>query len=235
MLAPDLCHGDLDNRTYHMGRSANAITYYHNAVNEYTKIGGTARSQDAAGNLTDDGTYTFEWDYLNRLTRIERNSDSGTVAVFDYDALSRRVVKYDAAGGSTLRFYYSDEGGTEQMVTAQGWGNWRCIEEYDTSTTPVRQRYYLGGATYTDELILLENDVGDNTGTFYALQDARFTVMALVNTSGAAVERYKYDAYGNVVFQDANFSDLQGQTSGYGNTFTFTVSRGAQTRPLMGA
>ena len=187
-------YDDVGNRTYHIDRSANAVTYYHNAVNEYTKIAATARAHDAAGNLTDDGTYTYQWDYQNRLTRIERNSDSGAVAVFDYDAFSRRVLKYDAVATSTLRFYYADEDRPEPIVTARGWGNWRCIEEYDTSATPVRQRYYLHGPTYTDELIYINNDIGDNTGTFYAFQDHLFTTMALTNTSGSVVERYRYDA-----------------------------------------
>jgi YD repeat-containing protein len=64
---------------------------------------------DLAGNLSDDGAYTYQWDYANRLTKIVRKSDSGTVAVLDYDALSRRILKYDAVANITLRFYYSDE------------------------------------------------------------------------------------------------------------------------------
>ena len=77
-------------------------------ANEHTKIYPTARSHDAAGNLTDNTAYTYEWDYATRLTRVEGNGDSGTLAVLDYDALSRRVVKYDAVDDVTLRFYCSD-------------------------------------------------------------------------------------------------------------------------------
>ena len=218
-------YDDVDNRTYHVDRSANAITYYHNVVNEYTKIGTTARSHDAAGNLIDDGTYTYQWDYQGRLTRIERKSDSGTVALLDYDALSRRVAKYDSVAASTGRFYYADDADAQLDVRSPGWGEWHCIEEYDTSGTPARQRYYVYGPAEMDELLCLNNDVGDNTGTFYALHDHLYSVVALVDTNGSAVERYKYNAYGNVLFQDGSFNDLDPQTSAYGNPFTFTGRR----------
>ena len=206
----EFLYDDVGNRTYHLDRSANSVTYQHSLVNEYTKVSTTARGHDASGNLTDDGTYTYQWDYASRLTRIERNSDSGTVAVLDYDAIGRRVLKYDAVAGSTRRFYYDAA---------------RCIEEYNSAATPARQRYFVHGATYVDELAYLNNDVGENTGTFYALHDQLLSVMGLVNTSGAAVERYKYDAYGAVKFQDANFADLGTQTSAYGNPLTFTGRR----------
>ena len=126
------------------------------------------------------------------------------------NSLVRRVVQYDPADTDTLRFCYN---------------GFRCVEEYDASTTPTRQRYYVHGSGYIDELAYLENDIGDNTGTSYALHDRQFSVMALANTSGTVVERYKYDSYGAVKFQDANGSDLGTQTSAYGNPFTFTGRR----------
>ena len=35
------------------------VTYATDVVNQYTQIGGTARTHDNNGNLTDDGTYLF--------------------------------------------------------------------------------------------------------------------------------------------------------------------------------
>ena len=49
------------------GGSTTTVTNTVNAVNEYTAVGATSLVYDANGNLTDDGTDTYEYDFRNRL------------------------------------------------------------------------------------------------------------------------------------------------------------------------
>lgn len=45
---------------------------------------------DANGNLTSDGTKTYDWNALNQL--IEVKEGSTTVATFEYDGKGRRTT-----------------------------------------------------------------------------------------------------------------------------------------------
>ena len=67
-----------------------------------------ARTYDNAGKLTTDKDgYEHEYDYENRILKIE-DSNSSTVAEFAYDALSRRFEKKDVIDpNNTTRYYYS--------------------------------------------------------------------------------------------------------------------------------
>jgi len=55
-------YDDLGNRLTVNTRSDQDVAYSHNVANEYTAIGGTNVSHDAAGNLSADG-YTYEYNY----------------------------------------------------------------------------------------------------------------------------------------------------------------------------
>ena len=47
-----------------------------------TAVGGTSHTQDANGNLTDDGTYEYEYDFHNHLIKVTDKSSSTTVATY---------------------------------------------------------------------------------------------------------------------------------------------------------
>src|SRR3989304_7492032 len=110
------------NRTKIYAKSSTATEYLHNPVNEYTKVGGTGYEYDAAGNLTKDATYTYYWDYENRLTKVKKVFDSSDVAEYTYDATMRRVEKVDQAADPdvTTRFYYD---GWSDIAEHDGAGN----------------------------------------------------------------------------------------------------------------
>ncbi len=71
---------------------------------------------DAAGNLIDDGTYSYTFDALNQLAAIKRNSDNKWLVSFQVDALGRQIIKYDhlhydATNNFTpIEYYYYDGG-----------------------------------------------------------------------------------------------------------------------------
>lgn len=87
------------------------------------------------------------------------------------------------------------------------WQGWQVMEERDpfggtgSTDTPVRQ--YIWG-TYVDECIQLTTYtiLGSQSlpaGAYYLLQDLLYRAVALTNSSGAIVEAYDTDAYGNTL------------------------------------
>jgi RHS repeat-associated protein len=188
-LTHDFDYDDLGNwLTY--TNNATAQTRLHNAVNEITKIGTTELLYDAAGNLTKDnaggnGPYHTFYDAENRLTRIEQDN-STLVASYKHDALGRRIEFIDAVGSVTKRYLHDGD---------------QVIEEYNGAATPARQRYYIWG-NYVDELLLLNDDAGDDSD-YFVCHDQIYSPHALLNSTGSIVERYDYDAYGQPVIYTA--------------------------------
>jgi YD repeat-containing protein len=89
-----------------------------------------------AGNLTTDKDgYTYEYDYENRVVRIE-DSSSNEVAEYAYDALGRRIRVIDSKASTTTLYYYNPE--------------WQVLAEYDNSNN--QQRYFIYG-NYIDEAL----------------------------------------------------------------------------------
>ncbi|MGQ0444903.1 MAG: RHS repeat domain-containing protein, partial [Beijerinckiaceae bacterium] len=75
--------------------NAGTETRQHSAFNEIVRrvTAGTLTNilSDDNGNETDDGIYTFAWDYRNRLKVVTRRSDGQVVAEYTYDESSRRI------------------------------------------------------------------------------------------------------------------------------------------------
>jgi hypothetical protein len=106
---------DLGNRTtVNLRSGANQVyaTDTPNITNRYTAVGGQPLAYDAAGNLTQDHDgYRYVYDYENRITRIYKLNGQTEidVAQYAYDALGRRIGKYDAASLETIYYYYNDQ------------------------------------------------------------------------------------------------------------------------------
>ena len=69
------------------------------------------------------------------------------------------------------------------------------------SSNPNRQ--YVWGERYIDDLMLRDRDTtGDGTldERLYALQDANWNMVAVIDTTGDVQERYAYQAYGSTAF-----------------------------------
>jgi hypothetical protein len=95
----------------------------------------------------------------------------------------------------------------------------------------ITTRQHVWSLVYVDAMVLADLDTG-SSGSFdlrlYVQHDANFNVTALVDTSGAVVERYIYDPYGAVTVLDANWStDADGAAMSAGSTST----RAAATTP----
>ena len=59
----------------------------YNSNNQLTAIGGTGITYDAAGNMTYDGTHTYQYDAEGRLASV----DGGSTWTFVYNALGERA------------------------------------------------------------------------------------------------------------------------------------------------
>ena len=191
-----------------------------NKVNEITDFTETVGpswitpAYDRNGNMTtipkpaDPTTsFTATYDAWNHLVKVQ--SGSSTVATYAYDGVHRRVTT--TSDSTTRHFYYTT--------------SWQAIEErLGISSSPDRQ--FIWGPLYIDHLILRDRDT-DANGTLderlYALQDATWNVTALADTSGGAVERYRYAPYGALTFMDESFASRS--ASDYDSSDTFTGRR----------
>jgi hypothetical protein len=101
-------------------RTVNNEIRKYNSFNELisrSNLTTVTLQSDANGNLADDGTFTYQYDYKNRLRKVWRKADNTLIASYDYDTRGRRV---NAAGtNGSVRFFHA---------------GWREIQEGKTPT-----------------------------------------------------------------------------------------------------
>ena len=124
---------------------------------------------DANGNLTSDGTRTFEWDPLNRLTAATTGTHRSE---FTYNGLSQRVKIVEKDNGAVTS--------AKQFVWIPR--DAQPSEERDASNN-VTKRYYPQGV-----------QVGSTN--YYYTRDHLSSVREMTDSSGTVQARYDYDPYG---------------------------------------
>jgi len=161
-----------------------------NARNEICGGSLTIPTYDANGNMVIDPTgdkyFYNEW---NQITKVE-NSSGTVLETYMYDAEGRRISITNASTGVTTDLYYSGS---------------NVIEERQGGTVTAQ---YVWGLGYTNDLVLRDDNTtsgslgvsGSGLGRrIYVEQDANFDVTSLTDTSGNVLERFAYDAYGNMI------------------------------------
>jgi RHS repeat-associated protein len=198
---------DLGNRTGTVEQRDTTHTHSYAPqppMNRYSAVDGQTLAYDFAGNLTSDKQgYHYEYDYENRIVRIE-NGAGNFVASFDYDALGHRIRKI--AGTETTLYYFDPD--------------WRLLAEY-APTNNQQLRKYIYGNGLDETLRMTDTYAGDNTpaGDYYFLQDHLDSPAALLDSAGAVVERYEFDAYGTRHVYDQNFGDRTNTSFGVSIAF----------------
>ncbi len=132
----------------------------------------TVLSYDRNGNfLTDENGNKFQWDALNRLTKITYPNTA--FSTFAYDGLNHRVqiAEYNSSHSFTSTKNYL-------------WIGQEIAEERDTNNN-VTKRFFPQG----------EQQAGTN---YYYSRDHLGSVRELLNSSGTIVARYSYDPYGRI-------------------------------------
>ncbi len=185
------CSGLTDIRSHNKLNEITQRNTYENIIVPFSYDGAPGASN---GNLINDGTLIYKYDALNRLVQVSRVSDGLVIATYVYDALNRRVRKIITNGGLT--------GDIPDSTTDYFYSGWQVMEERNAANnTPLRQ--YVWG-NYIDECIQLTTFAALGAqnlpvGAYYLLQDLLYRAVALTNSTGAIVEAYGTDAYGNTL------------------------------------
>ena len=191
------------------GVSPTTTSYSANNLNQYTAVGGTSQSHDANGNLTNNGTLTFKYNYRNLITEVRQSSGGALVAEYLYDANGRRVVK-SVSGGIFERYIYAD---VETISVLDGSQAWKQDFVFDV--------------TGIDRILMLEQaDVLDQDGDSntteitrsYYHRNALGSVMEISTASQTEAASYRYAPYGERTISRAGSvqsSDPLGQSWGY--------------------
>ncbi len=173
-----------------------SASYTANNMNAYSGIvygSSYTPAYDNNGNLTSFGSTGYTYDRENRITAV----NSGSTARYDYDALGRRIRK--TAGSDTTNYYYSglqvieERNGRDSVKATYVWGRW-----IDDAVSMQR-----GGQAYFYHTNMLGS------------------VVSVTNSTGTAVERYDYDAFGKPTVYDGSFTLLAGG-SAIGNPYLYT-------------
>ena len=184
-----------------------------NLQNEITSVSGaTTPTYDANGNMTTDQTgLKYVYDAWNRLVTV-KNSGGTTLESYSYDGLGDRMT--NTVGDTTTNFFYSSAG---QVLEEQSGG--------------LYTQRYVWSPNYFNEMIFRDTDTSETgltaTGTSYtrlwAVQDANYNVVALLNNSGTVEERYDYDPFGSVTVMSSTYTVEAG--SSYNWVYLFQGGR----------
>jgi len=145
--------------------SGNSTTQQYQLTNS-----GTSRtlSYDANGNLTNDGTRTFEWDARNQIVAVTVETHRSE---FTYDGLQRRVREIEK------------ENNVVQSDTRLLWCGTEICEERAANGFTVTRRAFRQG-----------EEIG-GVDQYFSL-DHLASVYAVTDATGTAISRYAYDPWG---------------------------------------
>jgi RHS repeat-associated protein len=171
--------------------------YVPNRLNQIASVNGTPLTYDLNGNLTSDGTFTFEYDEENRLRTAIGN---GKTISYEYDPIGRRRQK-DVSGVGITKFI-SD--GAEE------------IEERDSGNNVLRRYAY--GSNVDERVAMLDNALCSGGGRCFYQTNWQGSTVKLLNQSNVTIEIYQYGPFGERV-------DWSPQAPETGNPFRYTGRR----------
>ena len=168
--------------------------------------GGGVCEYDAAGCVTNlvypDGRYVWlKWDSQYRMTAAYTN---GVLAErYGYDALGRRA-------------WIANDAATNHLV----YDGPHVVADVDDEGDLVRTYAYGPGI---DDLLAITLHTGPGAPcTLYPIKDHQNTVLGLIDSTGAVVESYDWDPWGNILtVRDSNDQPIPNRQSAIGNRFTF--------------
>jgi len=190
-------------------------TYYYSNYTELTKMtaseyGGTTRDytyeHDNAGRLTrqvqnvfspnSTTTYNYEWDALDRMTKVQRVASGVTKTInYAYNAAGLRMRRVDTSTNVTKLWTY--QGNNIASVSTKSGGSFG-----DTST---QEWVYTVAPGMINNVLERHkaNYAAATTTSEYYQYDHRGNVAAVTDSSGRILRGYQYDAFGNIPFSFA--------------------------------
>ncbi|MGE0192749.1 MAG: RHS repeat-associated core domain-containing protein [Planctomycetota bacterium] len=184
-----------------------STSYTTNSLNQYTAVGAASLTYDGNGNLVDDGTYYYEYDYRNQLIEVG-HSGGAVIATYRYDAMGRRVEK-NVSGPGITRFILS---GLEVIETCAGQTTWAQSFVYADGIDHVvsmRQADILDWDADLDTVELVWS---------YYHRNALGSVMFISEPDETEAATYRYSPYGEIAISRGGFaqgSDPLDQDIGY--------------------
>lgn len=143
-------------------------------------------TQDPVGNTISDGRFTYTYDGLNRLTRVEQGST--LVAEYGYDVHNRRI--YKATTSQTVHFHYDTNGLLLAETTSDG--------------TPLREYIYIGN----EPIALKVYDTAP--GIYYFLNDHLGSPQQLITATGTIAWQAAYLPFGQAqILQETVTNNLR--------------------------
>jgi RHS repeat-associated protein len=156
-----------------------ATNYLTNNLNQYTNIGGTGRLHDADGNLISDGMNSYVYNTLNQLVEV---TGPGGVTQHEYSGMGHRSATI--VNGQR----------TDLLLDLTGMVN--VLAESGASGLSARNVHGLG----------LVSRVSNNQPGYFDY-DGGGSIIALRGTTGASLNQYVYDPFGNPIFVEEAISN----------------------------
>ena len=186
--------------------------YSSNNLNQYTEVGDNDDfSYDLNGNLTNDGTYKYYYDYENRLTDVNDQSNNRVAS-----------YKYDFAGRRIKRTVY----GETDKITEYCYDGDQIIDEYDyndVSENYELARVFIYGQGIDEPICMVDASDVQEGSVYWYHYDGLGSVVALSNNNGILAECYEYDVFGQPTIYDANGTEIS--QSAVSNPYLFTGRR----------
>ena len=191
---------------------------------------GLVTRDDYAAMSTRHYGYRYTYDAWNRLVRASTQSAGVTVAEYRYNGLGQRIgwkARFDTGlsyANNLWRYFQYNERWQQVGVYYEASAGANTVGAYavETYLYHTAGRDGRGGSSYIDDVVFRDRDRnsmgsgGDATREerCYYLQNWRHDVVGLVTTTGAWVERYRYDAYGRP--ESYSVADVAGSGGGGG-------------------
>lgn len=170
-----------------------ATSYTWDSMNQYSKVGSQSLNYDFNFNLASYAGASFTFNAQKRLVSVSGN---GHTASFIYDGLGRCLKR-------TI----------DGMVMVVAYDGWKPILEWDGAGNFQAYNIYGPGA---DE-ILWRNSAAYGVIRYHT--DSHGNVMFLLNNSGAGIEKYTYDVFGQPTI--TSWTGTPRSSSAVGNRFMF--------------
>lgn len=156
------------------GHPTTTTNWVANGLNQDAALAAVPGDYDTNGNLANDNTHKFTYDYQRRLTNVKTTAGAQLLAI-TYDPFDR--IRQTTAGSTVTQFLYDGD---------------RLVAEYNGgSTTPLHR--YVHGAGVDEPLVWY---VGGDTSTRRWLHaDRQGSIIAWSDVNGAATT-YTYGPYG---------------------------------------
>jgi len=179
--------------------------YVPNNLNQYQSVNGQTYTYDPKGNLTNDGTNTYQYDYENRLIKATVIASSSE-AIYAYDPLGRRITKEIA---STKTLFIHDQ---DNLLET-----YNCDQNLQACTLT---HSYVYSNRVDESLLLTRYEIPGIGKDYYYHQDALGNVIALTDTQNEVIEYVQYDPYGNPRFFNQNGELIPNSSIGNPKLFT---------------